>query len=104
MPRLEKLPMWILPVCLAACSSSTVETADTVDSDPFFDNVAACETWIDAMSCKGADKFLDCKTYADTPCDVSDFFDCLTKNTTCDKDGNLDTSHWGKCMAMKDCE
>ena len=68
------------------------------------DNVAACNDWLEASSCGETDfsQFVNCSAYENTSCDISDYFDCLTTNTTC-TDGVADTSGWSACAAEATC-
>jgi hypothetical protein len=76
-------------------------------NDGVFDNVAACEDWIDAASCGSFDfsTTVDCDLYAATLCDIADYFDCLTDNTFCDEAlGYPDTTGWTECTALAQCD
>ncbi len=71
------------------------------------DNVASCESWLDAVSCGEYDfsTAVDCSIYEDVECDISDYFDCLTDNTTCDEaTGIPDTSGWTSCTDLATCD
>jgi hypothetical protein len=70
------------------------------------DNVQACEDWIDTVSCGDTDfhQYVNCDIYGDTDCDIADYFDCLTDNTTCDETtGTADTSNWSTCATKATC-
>jgi hypothetical protein len=77
------------------------------DGDGSADNVAACNSWKDAVSCEGADlsilNQLDCSTYNMYACDISAYFDCLTENTKCNGSA-LDVSGWTGCQNLIDCQ
>lgn len=71
------------------------------------DNVGACEDWVAAMQCGEYDysTVVDCTIYEETTCDISDYFDCLTENTTCDEaTGIPDTTGWTSCYDLASCE
>lgn len=73
------------------------------------DNVAACESWLDSMECGTQDfsTLVDCEIYSpDTyPCDVSDYFDCLTDEGSCDEDlGIYDAAGWTSCADLASCD
>ncbi len=75
-------------------------------SDCNFDNVQACQDWLDAYSCGEYDfsDSVDCGLYSNYGCDVSDYFDCLTENTFCDEEtGVPETSGWTNCTDYADC-
>ncbi|HET6584477.1 MAG TPA: hypothetical protein VFG69_13540, partial [Nannocystaceae bacterium] len=69
------------------------------------DNVAACEAWIEGFECDGFDigQTLHCDEYAGFECDISDYFECLTDNTTCTM-GFPNTSGWAACIDLAMCE
>lgn len=70
-----------------------------------FNNEAACQDWIDAFSCGDTDisSSVDCSLYADVDCDVSDYFNCLTENTTCEM-GVVDITGWSACYNLATCD
>lgn len=77
------------------------------DEQRGFDNVAACEDWLDAVSCGSYDfsTAVDCNLYEETLCDIADYFDCLTDNTSCDDTlGIPDTTGWASCSNLALCE
>ena len=77
------------------------------DDDDAADNVGACEDWVAAMECGDFDitQYIDCAIYEETACDISDYFDCLTDNTTCDEaTGMLDMTGWGECVSKAQCD
>lgn len=51
------------------------------------DNVAACNTWKEKVKCGSSSATLDsainCSAYANTACDISDYFDCLSTAYVC---------------------
>jgi hypothetical protein len=68
-------------------------------------NVAACERWYDEINACGefdAGGSEDCAAYADLPCDVTAYFDCLVDNTGCNG-GVLEISGWDDCTHLADC-
>lgn len=71
------------------------------------DNVGACEDWLTSMECGDYDysTVVDCNVYKDYACDVSDYFTCLSDNTTCDDaTGVADTTGWTECTSLAACE
>lgn len=71
------------------------------------DNVAACEDWLDTVSCGTYDfsTNVDCSIYEETDCDIADYFDCLSDNTTCDETlGMPDTQGWTSCSSLALCD
>ena len=70
-------------------------------------NVAACEDWVASMECGDTDysTLVTCSSYSETTCDISEYFDCLSDNTTCDEDlGVADTTGWADCTDLAVCE
>ncbi len=75
-----------------------------------FDNVAACEAWLDSLGdlqC-GLEAFrasVDCELYAVTPCDLdgNGLFSCFSDNLTCQA-GAIDPSGLATCGALSGCE
>jgi hypothetical protein len=70
------------------------------------DNVGACEDWLAAMDCGTTDfsSLVDCNAYANTTCDISDYFQCLTDGTTCDEaTGVVDMTGWADCADLASC-
>ncbi len=87
------------------CSSGGVDPWDT--GGLWYDNVQACEDWLDAVSCGEYDfsTSVDCSVYEYTECDITDYFECLVDNTVCDeKTGVPDMSGWGACTEYASCE
>jgi hypothetical protein len=74
------------------------------DDAGMHDNVGACKAWIANYDCGGFDigQSLNCDLYADTACDISDYFDCLSDNTSC-TNGFPDTSGWADCIDLAMC-
>jgi hypothetical protein len=71
-----------------------------------FDNQAVCQAWVDSMTCGNVDfsQYIDCSIYANTPCDISDYFQCLTDNTVCNEAwGAVDPSGWTRCQSKATC-
>ncbi len=93
------------------CASS--EECAEGGSDPWdsggtggYDNVQACEDWLDAVSCGEYDfaDSVDCSDYADYDCDLAPYFQCLLENSYCDeKTGVLDMEDWSKCNHLVGC-
>ncbi|MEM9458464.1 MAG: hypothetical protein AAGF11_30080 [Myxococcota bacterium] len=77
---------------------------DGGDNGGAIDNVGACEEWIDASDCGEYDwsSVIDCSIYADLPCNINDYFNCLTDNTSC-VEGIPDTSGWANCYQLATC-
>jgi len=70
------------------------------------DNVASCNEWLESASCGDFDfsASVDCSVYENTDCDISEYFECLTANTSCDEGtGVPDVSGWGQCAAKATC-
>lgn len=62
---------------------------DNANGDGAVDNVAACEGFVAAYECADIDvaQFVMCEVYANTTCDIADYFDCLADEVTCDPTG-----------------
>lgn len=100
-----RLPL--LVYLLAGCPGSPRATEELEPLTPAEKNVAACETWLEAMTCGDYDysTVVDCHVYDDYGCDVSDYFNCLTENTVCDEaTGVADTTDWTECAYLADCD
>lgn len=70
-------------------------------------NVEACEDWLAATTCGDYDfsTSVSCSVYEDYDCDVADYFDCLTDNTTCDESTGIpDVTGWADCATLASCE
>ncbi len=69
-------------------------------------NVEACEDWLDSVSCGGEDlsAYIDCSTFDEYDCDVADYFDCLSDETTCDEYGYADVTGWSNCYYLAACD
>jgi len=69
------------------------------------DNVGACEDWIASLDCGDYDpgSVITCSVYEDYPCDISDYFNCLTEKGTC-TDGVYDASGWAECTDLAQCD
>lgn len=89
--------------CVDPNPQQTSGPGDSADGSSV-DNVAACEAFVDTVSCGDVDlsQFLDCDIYADTVCDIADYFDCLSDNTSC-TDGVFDNSQWPSCADLATC-
>ena len=68
------------------------------------DNVAACEDLLDALECGEVDltQTVSCDMYANTTCDLVDYFTCLEDNFTC-TDGVFDPTGWTMCAELATC-
>ena len=68
-----------------------------------YDNVAACQEWVDNFECGQFDISGDvsCSSYDVIRCDITIFFECLDENTVCE-DG-FPSIPFGMCMSMIDC-
>lgn len=78
---------------------------DDDDDGGTFDNVTACNALVDELVCGDADlaMYVDCSLYADYPCDVADYFDCVREMVTC-VDGAFDASQLMACAELGTCE
>lgn len=66
-------------------------------------NVAACEAFLDNLPCALPEGVLDCSVYAEVACDVTDYLDCLTDNSSCTND-MIDVAGWANCVTLvEDC-
>ncbi len=65
------------------------------------DNVAACKAFLTKVKCGTVDisSQVDCDAYANTACDISDYFDCLSTKYVC-VDGSYDET---KLATLSDC-
>ena len=75
------------------------------DDDDDFNNFAACMDWLDDMECGDTDfsDFVDCNTFAEWPCDLTDYFACLAEETIC-QGGHADLTGWVNCEDLTLCE
>lgn len=59
-------------------------------------NAVSCESFVDqfeALPCAaGKQPGVDCNAFADYPCDVTDYFDCLKGAHTCAESGELEVN------------
>jgi len=74
------------------------------------DNVGSCNRWKTAVKCGTATNAgidaIDCNVYANTACDISDYFDCLSTAYVC-VDGQYDTtklSNLSTCASKAVCK
>jgi hypothetical protein len=74
------------------------------------DNVGACEnynTTVNELKCLGDVKVdLDCSVYAETSCDVSEYFDCVSSHVKCVDDTTFDSAEYAKiseCSEFATC-
>jgi hypothetical protein len=95
-------------LCVENCESEVDDLfACVFSSSSGADNVGACEDWLASMECGDYDfsELVDCSIYSDTPCDISDYFDCLAENGSCDEDtGVYDSSGWADCADLASCD
>lgn len=66
-------------------------------------NVESCNNWKNKVSCVGAT--VDCSVYANTTCDISAYFDCLSTAYTCN--GNTlstDATKLSACASKATCK
>lgn len=71
------------------------------------DNVGSCRNFVEKVKCGSVDisSQVNCDAYANTTCDISDYFDCLSTKYVC-VDGMYDTSKLstaGECAAKATC-
>jgi hypothetical protein len=66
-----------------------------------FDNVAACNSFVQKVKCGSVDisQQVNCQAYANTTCDISGYFTCLQDHYVC-VNGMYDTS---KLATANDC-
>ncbi len=103
---MKKVMIFVLAALFASLGLFAI-ACDDDDDDGDADNVGACEDWLASMECGDYDfsEVVDCSAYADYPCDISDYFDCLAENGSCDEDtGVYDSSGWGDCADLASCE
>ncbi len=101
------LPLSLLVGCEPDCDDDGGEGGMNAPMSTGAQNVAACEEWLASMSCGDTDysTLVSCDAYEEITCDVSDYFDCLTENTTCDEDlGVADLTGWTVCTDYAVCE
>ena len=124
MRTLYSLPLLLLVACGHPEGTEDGECLDNIDNDEDGvadcededcgespdctgpNNVRACEDWLDAVSCGEYDfhDTVDCSVYAETDCNIVDYFECLTDNTVCDEEtGVPDMSGWGACTDYASC-
>ena len=86
------------------------------DEEDSFDNVSACQNYVDSLECGDFDPstiygstFCE-DTYGGlTTCDISDYFNCLADNTECIEDDPvlgdyLDQSGTTDCASLANCD
>jgi hypothetical protein len=68
-------------------------------------NLAACDDLVHELTCGDVDvsTLVDCSAYADSPCDVGEYFDCLRDVLTCNE-GRIETSAITQCASLAVCE
>jgi hypothetical protein len=75
---------------LAAVSASLLSACGGAD------NVAACNKWKESVKCGSSSAMLDsainCNAYANTACDISEYFSCLSTAYFCKPDGTYDSA------------
>jgi len=66
-----------------------------------FDNVGACKSFVQKVKCGSVDisGTVNCDAYANTNCDISEYFDCLSTKYVC-VNGMYDTS---KMLTLSEC-
>jgi hypothetical protein len=93
--------------------TSTMLVAACGDDDKaVVDNVGPCESLLETLydlecAAEDYDWAIDCSLYADTACDISDFFTCCEENATCNEyfdPPTVDISGWSDCMDLAYCE
>jgi hypothetical protein len=69
--------------------------------DPAKRSVAACEEFVSTQECGDFDfaAAFPCDSYSTAECDLTDWFDCLAENTTCDTPGAPDSDS-GACAEL----
>lgn len=69
------------------------------------DNVSACNALAEQLECGGFDPSgaLQCSLYADFPCDLVDYFECIRDTFSC-ADGVPDISGFTECAELATCE
>ena len=91
------------------CADPDCDGSPDCDDGAGYDNVAACEAWLESMECgdQDFDGLVDCSIYAyeNYPCNVADYFDCLAEEGECDEDlGIYDSSGWTDCVDLAACD
>lgn len=98
-------PMWMTPVDDAGGDGGMGDGAgDGAEPGESPDNVAACNALAAELECGGFDLSgaLQCSLYADFPCDISDYFDCVRDTFAC-TDGVPDSSGIVECAELATC-
>ncbi len=74
------------------------------ETEQDFDNVSACEALLDSLECAppAGVALIDCTSFSASPCDISDYLDCLEDNTACNGE-QLDPSGWSECVDLAVC-
>ena len=81
-------------------SGGNANSSDPSGADGGSNNtVQACETFLDNLECAIPDGALDCSVYTEVACDVTDYLDCLTENSSCVGD-MIDISGWANCISF----
>jgi len=91
----------VLPLFLFGIGLAVGCKADSAD------NVGACEDYVAAVNCGDIDVGIDCSIYKDLDCDISDYFDCLTDNLTCEDMGGTKVltpgPDYASCASKANC-
>ncbi len=84
--------------------SDTAQSGALAESGEDFDNVSACEALLDSLECAppAGVALIDCASFGSSPCDISDYLNCLEDNATCNGD-QLDASGWTECADLAVC-
>ncbi len=69
------------------------------------DNVGACESLAESLSCGSSDvgQYLTCSSFEKYDCDIVDYFDCLEDNSSCEQ-GVADYTGWAACTSKLNCD
>lgn len=97
-------PNWTPPTGAGQGDGDDGGGTNADDEGGSFDNVAACNALVDELVCGDADlaMYIDCSLYADDPCDVADYFDCVREMVNC-VDGVFDASQLMACAELGTC-
>jgi hypothetical protein len=91
--------------CSVSCMLVAAGCGGSDSSKP--DNVAACQSFVEKVKCGSVDisQQVNCQAYANTTCDISDYFTCLEDHYVCDN-GQYDSSKLataGDCASKATC-
>ncbi|MFO8072123.1 MAG: hypothetical protein R6V85_09635 [Polyangia bacterium] len=93
--------------CVESCEEENLELLVCITGSSGQANVVACEDWLASLECGETDfsGLVDCSVYADYPCDISDYFNCLAEEGSCDEDtGVYDSTGWADCADLATCD